>query len=284
MKFGRNYRIIIEANTDNELIIIEPPFTIAFNVKRSTLGTLNTMQLSIYNLKPSTRDQIFQDRFNPGNYKRIILQAGYDQLSTIFIGNIFQANSERNGSDIITSIDARDGGFDTGGTLSNLTIDTGSVQDVVRALANDFENVTAGTIAGDTETQFRKPVVLNGNTFSLIKKYTKNKAFIDLEQVNYLSDDEVVEGVLPVINSETGMLGTPKRDNAYLTIKTLFEPRIVMGQLLEVQSSTAPVYDGQYKVIGVTHSGVISDSIGGNCESTFELLIGSQLFGGFNKV
>jgi len=282
MKFGRNYRLTVETNSGAP-IVIEPPFTVQFNVKRNTMSSLNSMQIAIFNLSKTARDQIFQDRFNPKEYKRIVFQAGYGTLSTIFIGNIFQAHSTRQGADIITMIDARDGGFDTTATLTSRSVTGGSVQDVVRSLVSDFENLEEGTIAG-VDGEFRRPVVLDGNTFELIKKYTNDRVFVDLEQVNVLAENQATVGVVPLIKSDTGLLGTPKREDAYLTIDTLFEPQITIGQVLEIQSQVTSVYDGQFKVIGLNHSGVISESVGGDAKSTFNLLVGSQLFGGFNIV
>lgn len=280
-KFIRQYRLTIEPD-EGEAIVIENDLTVNFNIQRSTMATLNSMQLSIYNLGESARRRIFQDRFKIGNYKRVILQAGYDSLSTVFIGNIFQANSFREGTEVVTLIDARDGGFDTTGTVTSQAIDGGTLSDVIKALAGDFEHVKVGTVNADGE--FRRPLILNGNNFELIKKYAGDKAFIDLEELNVLKENDVISGDVPLITSETGLLSTPRRDDAYLTIDTIFEPRIVMGQVLEVQSSIAPEFDGQYKVIGVTHNATISGAVGGEAKSTFQLLVGSQLFGGFNEL
>lgn len=281
MKLGRNYRLTIETD-EGETIVIGNPTTMQFTVKRSTMASLNSAQINIYNLAPKTRDKIFQDRFNPKKYTKVILQAGYESLSTVFIGNLFEANSKREGSDVITYIDARDGGFDTVGTITNKAIEGGNVKDVIKSLARDFEKVNVGEI-GDVEGEFRRQVILNGNTFSLIKKYSEGNAFIDFETLNVLKDDEAIVGDLPLLTSESGLISV-SRDDSYLTVKTLFEPKIIMGQLLEISSDVAPVFDGQYKVIGLTHQGVISGSVGGELNSTFNLLVGSQLFGGFKTV
>ena len=265
-----------------DAIVIEDKLTINFNIQRSTMASLNSMQLSIYNLSDKIRSRIFQDRFRPGVYKRVVLQAGYDNLSTVFIGNIFQAFSSREGTEIVTLIDARDGGFDTTGTVTSTAIEGATKEDVVRALAADFENISVGQVNIDGD--FKRPVVLNGNNFALIRKYTDDRVFIDLEELKVLDDNDVIEGDVPLITSSSGLLGTPRRDDAYLSIDTIFEPRIIMGQVIEIQSDIAPQFDGQYKVIGVTHNGTISEAQGGECKSTFNLLVGSQLFGGFNQV
>lgn len=283
MKFQRNYRLTVQAD-DGELITIESPLTLNFSIERSTMSSINSAQMTVLNLSKKVRSRIFQDRFGNVQYKRVVLQAGYGkQLSTVFIGNIFQANSFRNGNDIVTFIDARDGGFDTTGSITSRTVEGGTVKETVSSLIAEFDNVTEGKI-GTIEGEFKKPVVLDGNTFELIKKYTKGRAFIDLEELNVLGDNEVIEGDVPLLTSANGLLSTPRREDAYLTVETIFEPRIVMGQLLGIKSDIASEFDGQYKVIGVKHQGVISGAVGGECKSTFELLVGSQLFGEFTTV
>lgn len=283
IRFQRNYRLTLETN-DGQALIIEPPFTVQFNIERSVQGTLNSAQFQIYNQGQQTRSRIFQDRFNPRDYKRVVFEAGYNNLNVIFKGNMFQARSMRQGPELITYIDARDGGFDANNTISNVTIQAGATaEEIVKTLLGDFDNVTEGNLAG-LEGGTKRPVVLNGNTFSLIKKYSNNKAFIDLEQINVLKDNQTIEGVLPLINSSTGLLQTPQREDAFLRIETIFRPEIVVGQLLEVQSSVNPEYDGQYKVIGLRHQGTISEAVSADARSTFDLLVGSQLLGEFNQV
>jgi len=279
-KFGRTYRLTSESNVDSEAIVIEPPISIQFNLNRSTMASLNNCQIRILNLSQLTRSKIFQDRFNLSKRKKVILQAGYEKLSTIFVGDIFMADSYRQGNDIITFIDARDGGFDSSGTLTNKTIQKGTtVKSAIEEMIKQFSNIKQGKI-GTVEGEFKRPVVLDGNTFELIKKYTDDKAFIDLEKVNILQDNETITGEIALINSETGLLGVPRRNDSFLTIDTLFEPRITMGQVLAIESTIQPEYDGQYKVIGVNHAGTISESIGGSVKSRFSLLIGTQLTGG----
>jgi len=44
------------------------------------------------------------------------------------------------------------------------------------------------------------------------------------------------------------------------------------------------IYNGQYKVIGMVHSGIISEAVGGSCTSRFNLLLGSRYFGRLKTV
>lgn len=283
MKFQRRFKLLIETNSGNT-VVIEPPISIDFTVTRSIMGSLNSMQLRIYNLSKDKRSDIFQDRFNPRNYKKIALSAGYEELSPIFIGNIFQATSSRQGTEIVTEIDARDGGFDSSNTISNKTLAEGTTfEEFFKSLIGDFSNLEIGKINA-VNKRFRRPIVVDGNTFQIIKKYSEGNVFIDLETVNIMQENDVIEGVVPLITSSTGLLGTPKRTGAYIEIETIFEPRIIMAQILEIKSDVQPQYDGQYKVIGVSHQGAISEGVGGVATSKFSLLVGSQLFGEFNRL
>lgn len=284
-KFGRNYRLTIEMNSGGEAIVIEPPFTLEFSVSRNVMASLNQGVFRVYNISPGSRNDIFQDRFNFAAYRRITLEGGYEKnLSTLFVGSIFEANSYRQRSDLITYINARDGGFDIPTTQSFRTVQQGtSVLDMVKGLIGDFPNLKQGNIGAVPGTLLR-PAVIDGNTFEILQKYTNNLAYVDLEQVHVLNNDEAIVGEVPLIDPSTGLLDTPRRDDAYLTIRTLFEPRIVMGQVVELRSTTLPQYNGQYKVIGVQHQGIISEAVNGPLSSTFNLLLGSAIFGPIKTV
>lgn len=275
MKFGRKYKLTIE--TEDGQLIIEPPLTIFFNIKRHILSSLNTATIEIYNLAENTRGKIFQDPFYiPANTQRhITLEAGYDTLSTIFKGTFLNANSVRSGVDIITTIDAIDGGTDTINNFTYRTLNANNKYEVLKDLIGSYATgrLTEGKVSNYfKEDLFQRPVVLEGNTYDLLKKYSDGKVFIDLEKIYILNDNEVIDGAIPLISAETGLLETPRRQENTIMLTTLFEPRIIMGQVIDLYSTVQKVYNGQYKVIGITHQGVISESVNGQCSSTIYLL------------
>lgn len=280
MKFGRKYRLTID--TDNGTFVIEPPFTIRFTVKRHVLASMNTLDIDIYNLSKERRDNIFQDQYYQplGKRRHIKLEAGYDDLSTIFQGTFWIANSGREGVDIVTSICSTDGGLETENSFTFRTLQpqTGAPltgRKIVQDLIGSFDpaQLSAGKISnGQTMQQnYQRPVVLNGNTYDLLKKYSNGKVFIDLEKIYVLEDNEVVEGGIPLINADTGLLSTPRRDEAYLTVSTLFEPRFIMGQSADLVSTVNPIYNGKYRVCGVQHQGIISEAVNGDCRTIVHL-------------
>lgn len=290
MKFDRDYRLTIEMNDGSGAIVIQPPFTIQFTINRNVAASINTMDLAIYNLGEITRNRIFQDRYNTDLNHKVILEAGYGgDLSTIFVGTIFEANSCREGVDVVTRINSRDGGYDVTSVKTFTTLKGGStIKEVVQSLVGDFTKDPAGRVTlgsiGDFGDTLQRPVVLEGNTYNLIQKYTDNACYIDLEKAHILKDNEAIIGSVPLISSETGMLTTPRRDDSFLVVTTLFEPRILMGQVVQLDSKTLKEYNGQYKVYGVQHQGIISGAVGGRCISIFSLRTGNRPFGSLKIV
>lgn len=275
-KWGRSFKITITMYT-GAVIIIQPPFTIRFNVNRAAAASLNTLDLDIYNLAPATRDQLLQDPFIMGANQRstIKFEAGYigSPLSVIYQGTVFSCNSARSGVDIITSLHSTDGGWDI---ARNFIFQSAggkpNYKTILSTLANTFApNLTVGAITGNIEGVFQRPVVLEGNVYNLLQKYSDNKCFIDLERIYILKDNEILSGTIPLINADTGLLDTPRRDDTYLTFSTLFEPTINCGMAIDLYSQVNPIYSKQYKVFGIQHTGTISESVGGDLRTIFQV-------------
>lgn len=276
-KFGRTYRIVIDPKDGLDPIVITLPFSVQFWMQRSQMSNTNYLSVDIYNLGKATRDRIFQDRFEIRD-RTISFQAGYDVISTIFDGTIYEAGSSRNGTDVITRIEARDGSFDIESTQVFETFQTGkTVGDIFDFLIGKFPTLERGAV-GDYSETINRPVVLNGNAYDLLKKYSDNQVFVDKNKVFILKADEAIAGEVQALNVQTGLLETPMRNDGSISVPTLFEPRVTIGQTVDLESEILPVYNAQYKVIGITHEGMISESVGGNCRSTFDLWVGNNKF------
>lgn len=274
-----------------EQLIIQPPFTIRFNVNRDATATVNTMDIDIYNLALSTRQNIFQDPFyqHPDLRKSIKLEAGYDApFSTIFTGTIFGASSARRGVDVVTSIKSSDGGWDiVNGFIWETFNNQGKTRfDLINYLSSKFSpNLQVGSVSGSfKDIALQRPVVLSGNTYQLLKTYSDGKAFIDLERIYILQDNEYIGTTIPLISAETGLIDTPQRADTYLKLTTLFEPNIIVGQAVDVYSQVLPVYNNQYKVYGLQHQGTISEAEGGSLTTTYQLFDGRKFTGALKSV
>ncbi len=290
-KINRHYKLTIETN-DSGTVEITDPLTIEFTVTRNTAVSLNKGIFKIYNLGLATRTKLFQDRFRIKDkgtgefYKRIILQAGYNQLSTIFVGNILTAFPTRQGGDIIMNIEAYDGLYGQANSITSLTLNKGTpINDVVDTITNDLQKVEKGVIASQ-EGVLTKSTSFFGNTFEVLTEFLKDKAevFIDNEELLIMNSNQAFIAQIPLIKSETGLLSVPVRQQTYIEIDMIFEPRITVGQLVELESGVNPAYDGQYKVYGVTHNAIISAAVSGDAKTKLQLYIGSELLGGLELI
>lgn len=273
-KFGRQYSILIDT-IDDRTIEIKDPFTIEFSCKRNNLASANTANFKIYNLGLKTRDSIYKDKYDTLIYRKVEFKAGYtDDAPVIFRGNIQEASSMRNGVDVVTEIVAYDGGDAITNSFSAVTVEKGdSKENVLATLVNDLKNVQGSTIGTFTETN-KRGKVLFGNTATIIKNETDDNFFIDNEKAILLNRDEAIDGDILLINAQSGLLESPQRSETQLVFKMLFEPRLKVGQLIKLESQVNSLYNGSYKIIGISHTGTISQSVGGKCETTVNLWLG----------
>lgn len=299
LKFGRNYRLTVNgySGDDPRDVIIEYPLTVSFSIRREVGNSLNTLSCQITNLSEETRNSIFQDRFSffknaSGSLenRKVTLEAGYgNNLFTVFKGNLFEAGSFRQGNDVITYIEGVDGIFDTTVTQTYATIQKGAqLGEILNGLVGEFPNLYFG--ASDSteykDLKIKRPLAMEGNTWKLLQLYAGNQIFIDQEVVYLIGDATTItyKGETPIIDASTGLLSTPRREEANMVVEMLFEPSIHVGQVIEVASSVSKIYNGKYKVLGVQHNCVMSGAIGGECRTTLTLLIDGVLFKPFRSV
>ena len=287
-KWLRKYKLTIGTTDGSGDIVVTPPLTIVFDAVRQSSGSFSTLNLQIFNLSYNNRKRIFQDIYQtngPLNYKPIKLEAGYgDNLSTIYKGNYFSASSVREGSNIVTYVNGFDGGWD-GMNIKTYTTLTGGMltTDILKRLAGDFQHLTLGKIAPSKETALR-PVVLEGNTWDLMRKYSKDQVFIDKEVINVHGPQYALAGSVPLLKSQSGLLSTPRREGAQITVTLLLAPDLVLGEIVNLQSTVQPEYNGQYKIVSVRHTGTISEAVNGKCITTLLLQRPDASTGGFQTV
>ena len=278
LKWTRNYILSIQA--EGGWLDISMPYTLTFNIVRNTMAQANTGRFTILNLAEDTRRRIYKDKFTTNVYKGIELRAGYGEsketLPLIFKGNIKQAYSQRNGVNYETSIEAYDAGFayvnsNTGRSFAKGTTD----KQIIESLIKDLPNISVGKI-GTFPNKIDKGNAMQGPTIELIKNIAKSNFFIDNEKAYCLQENECIHGNIEKITSATGLLGSPLREEALLTFSILFEPRLQVGQYIQLESQTEKLFNGEYKVIGIEHQGTISDAASGQCITKATLYYGAE--------
>jgi len=288
-KFTRACKLSIETTTQaygpeydtktNNNIVIPPEFSIEFEVARKSAASSQTATFKIYNLGEKTRRLIFADKFDAANRPRAIqFRAGYESFTPlIFNGQIKEASSKRQGVDMITTIECFDGGLAMAAGFSAVTVVGGTpIKDTLAQLASQVPNTTGKPIVGNFTGSSIRGKVLFGNTWNIIRQESQGLAIIDNGQVKILQPNEAIASDIPVITSASGLLGSPARSGALIEFDMLFEPRLTLGQIVQLESTTNSIYNGTYKVMGFTHSGMISPSVCGPAKSTVQLWLGGE--------
>ena len=282
-KFGRNYVLRVEKQ-DGGILTISLPFTIEFDITRSTLSSANVCQIRIYNLSLENRNQIRVNAIDYTDFKSIELRAGYgDNLPVIFTGNITQAWSVREGVDFITQIECYDGGFAFVNGVTDAQFPAGTpFKAVVGALAGSLPETKLGTI-GNYPGVLTRENSYTGNTMKVLTEITGGGVFIDNGKVNALLDNEYIATVADglVISSASGLLGTPILERTTVRFGMIFEPQLNAGYKITLDSLTESNFNGEYKVVGVKHRGMISESVAGTVVTSGEYFYSKILQGVF---
>jgi hypothetical protein len=284
-KFGRIYELKVEVlpNEQGEsqgFVTIALPFTLEFTVTRQSLGSAQTAVFKIKNLKEETRNLLYHDQYTPQIFRAVQFRAGYGTFKPlVFNGTLKKAYSYRTGVDFITELECYDGGFQMVNGFTSLTNAAGeTAADVIIRLSKTLPKITAQPIVGSWPVASSRGEVLFGNTWDIILDKSEGKANIDNGQVKVLRDNEVIQGEIPLINSDSGLLGSPKRTNKKIEFDIVFEPRVTLGQVVQLESQTNRIFNGTYKVMGFEHTGIISPSVGGQCKTSCSLWLGTEIF------
>ena len=284
-KVNRKYRLTVQLTDDNDnptnkAIVITNPFTLNFNINRSIFAEINGADIEILNLAYNTYRELFWDYYSIGR-RTVILEAGYDEknMSVIFIGDLWSCYTSREGTETVTRMHCLVGlkarNIQTDATLANV-----SRFEILKYAANDM--ALGIKIYSGEDTKLSRPVSISGNSYGILQKYSDQNAFIDNNEIKVLAPYDTFEGYVPVIDDNSGLLGVPEHEDAILTVRMIFEPRLVIGQIIEIKSQVAPMFNGQYKIYGIRHEGTISDAVSGKATTTLEMLIGSQVYGKFS--
>lgn len=294
-KFGRIYKIDFEIGLLEKVggydrpiktdeLTIEYPVSASFNISRTMSSAVNTAFVNIYGLSQLTREKIYKDRYDMIRYIKMNIYAGYRSgVALIFSGHIKECTSFRDSgaTEFITQIEAWDGGLGMYLGENNNTYPAGTAyQQILADLSQNLTDVEVGVISDNLEIE--KPlrsVSFNGKTIDDLKTYTKGNLFIDNGVINFIDNEkEVLEGNIGIISVDSGLLGTPKRKETNIIVEMIFEPQIILGQQLILESKTLPYLNQTYKVLGVSHDGMISGAKSGSMITRLELFVGTQTF------
>jgi hypothetical protein len=242
-RFNRDYRLFIRF-TETDVVEIKPPLRIQFEAKKTIISDINELRLKIYNLNRDKRNKLIKDKAAQGvndKYLQVILQVGYDDLVDVFIGDVYEAGSQKTGADYITTLVCKDGGFDFRNSFTSKTIQKNVP--TVPELLKDMPNTNKGKITKQ-KTRIR-PKVMVGNTYDLIVQNLEfnETFFIDNEKLNVIKDDELIDDFAVEVSSETGLLNSPQKQETFIICETLMNPAIKCGGQVLLKSDIIELND-----------------------------------------
>lgn len=266
---------------------------IKFEIVKTTDKTPNTCNVKIYNLKFENANKI-RDQ-----YQDVIINAGYkDAVKTIFVGDIKYFYRYREGTDWIVELECGDGHYAFQNSITSVTIrKENTSQQEYEALIRNFSDhgVTAGHTKELTERPRIRGKVISAPTHEAMDSVAKAQGkqwFIQDKQVVMLGEKEVLPNQAIVINSQTGLIGSPEQGEQSVKVKCLLNNNIKIGSVIQLNNNDVQPYkidvgkieqdgkkkktkqnkkktsghlspDGLYKVIKLTNSG---DNFGGGGE------------------
>jgi hypothetical protein len=268
MKWRRNYELSIRL-PDGTNVVVKPPFSIRFSVKRDMTVNPNNARIEIYNLGVANRNKLHKDSFNTSEYWQVLLKAGYgDNLPLIFRGNCREAYSERQGADYITTIDAFDGeyAFQNGWFAESLSVG-GDLNGVIQGAAG--LGLDIGYMLQSIPS--RRGQAIDGNLKEVMDKAMIDGWFVDCEELNAIGKGGVIGDVIYRLDREQ-LLATPRKRDRILEVTTLFYPQVRIGRIMELVS-TVKQYDGQYQIAELSHDVTISGAESDEATTKMSLFI-----------
>lgn len=292
VKFGRNYVLQATSPRFSPPLQIGLPFTLEIEIERNSYSSSNHAVIKLYNLSTYHRNLLLHDQNDPSLFTAInvVLSAGYGDgpyFPVVFKGNTTRAYSVRQGVTWITTLECFDGGTSyanatTNGinTLNNVcTFAAGrAMADVYTVLINQLKpyGVTRGAVSqAITAGTLAKGTCYSGNVMEILKDLSNTNVFVDNLKLNILAPNEVIQNQPLTLNASSGLLGTPIKENQWLSLEMLFEPRVIIGSVINLNSITAVnVYNGPHKVVSVRHRGMISPAVSGDLITSLGLEAG----------
>lgn len=281
LKFERRYRAEFTIGSKNEVgqfvpeetIVIEYPFTCQFSINLGIYTSSNFAKFQFYNLPKEVQAKLWLDIFNRGKkYINIVFYAGYgENLVACFYGLLTFCTSQRaSGSvDFITEMSATNTIELARYGFLNRTYTQGTrLYEILNAVAQE-SNLKLGYVTPELDIKLPRDKTFIGQTLDLLgREYGGYEIFIENNQLNILGETDVIPGEIMVITDESGLLGSPRRANAYTEVDTLFEPQLKPGQAIELLSQSMPQFNRAYKIVEIKHSGIISPVTSGKLTTT----------------
>jgi hypothetical protein len=259
-----------------------------FDVKKTITSEMNPGTLSIYNLSPTTRRSIHELS------TVCILKVGYaDALGPveIFRGYVSSVSTPREGPDLVTTLELRDGYQELRAAKFSKSYTAGvsihtMIKDVVKSLK--LPESLSVRLINVANKKFTRGVSFNGASKDVLDDLSRVigvRWSIQSGRLKMLADDQTDDNEAVVISAATGLIGRPIRLSDVTTekkltgattstdkrqlgwrVESLVQPTIEPGNKVMLKSDEVV---GFFKVVNVNHQGEI---MGSDWNTTLEVV------------
>lgn len=242
-QFGRKVSLIIGFDSGEALDVSD--LRIVYRVQRADLQTPNSARIRVYNVSAATARRAQKE------FTRVVLQAGYEgNFGIIFDGSIKQVRRGRE-SQTTTFLDitAADGDSAYNFAVVNTTLAAGSVAtdhvSVATAAMNPY-GVSLGYLPELPSNPLPRGKVMFGMARDFMRwtaRTTQTVWSIQDGKVVLVPETAYMPGEIPVITSETGMIGLPQQTANGIEVKMLQNPSIKIGRLIWLDNASVQQYE-----------------------------------------
>ncbi len=254
--FARTWRLTVGE------LRVNAPLRIAFEIERTVRPQPNTAHVKVWNLTREHQAQLEQARD-----AQVIVEAGYANdrgLEQLFRGRARSTRSQRDGADVLTEIEARDGGREFQQARIEASFEPGvSVSTVLRRCV-DALGIGAGNLdevariaqletGGDT---YGEGTVLSGQASRELTRILASYGLrwsVQHGALQVLRRGSALQHGALRLTPETGLVGSPEiGSRGRVRARALLTPELWPGRRVALQSQRA---EGHYAVRAVTYTG-----------------------------
>lgn len=266
-QWNRFCSLTVTPSGGGESLLIEG-MRMVFEVTKDQLGYANLANIKVYNLSRDTHEKI-QNVFDD-----VILTAGYQEnKGVIFKGQIRNVKKIRARVDMITDIWAADGDQALNTGFFNQTFGTNtSPAAIIQKALESFSGIAEGQIDDLTGPNKLDGWTFSGATRKVMEQLKADYGFdwyIQDGKLNVINTSNHLGSEAVLINSRTGMVGSPTVTEKGADCTVLLNPTALVGRKMKIESN-APGFalgnlyfrtinrtlgEGAYKISKVVHRG-----------------------------
>lgn len=223
---------------------------ISFTVEKTASATPNSLEVKITNPSNDTTAALLTRDYT------LLLEAGYkDNAELLYAGDILVARDTWQAPDRVVTLTCGDGAkaIRSATIFASFRGGTGARQ--IFARLADALGVPLGSVAGVDDVQVLTGFSAAGSTRAALDTLARRLHLSWSVQDGELvvrKADEPERGEIILLDEQSGLVGSPERDDKGVRFKSLLQPRIRPGRRVRVASRALR---GDFLVEKVTHTG-----------------------------